>query len=149
MTTQEALKYITPHHPHSLYLKELELSNLRGIDKQTQARRRKESLGIVPSLSVYEGPKYLILDYAKWLSGDTSFEISTDELKEEINRIFPKIIEFSPKNIAQILGISLQTVNTHRKNNSGIKASVDELGKYYFDINNLIKWMQENRVQTA
>lgn len=149
MTTQEALKYITRHHPHSIYLNETELSTLRGIDKQTQARRRKEAIGIVPTISVYEGPKYLILDYAKWLSGDTNFELSINELKEEINRIFPKTIEFTAKNIAQLLGVSADTINRHRTKGTGIKSSLDEKGKPSYKINDVIEWMIDHRVRTA
>lgn len=149
MTKKEALKYITTHHPHNLYLNESELSNMRGINKQTQARRRKESIGIVPTISVYEGPKYLILDYAKWLSGDTNFELSINELEEEINRIFPKLIEFTTGNIAQLLGVSAETINRHRTKGTGIKSSLDEKGKPSYKINDVIEWMIDHRVRTA
>jgi len=149
MTTQEALKYITRHHPHSIYLNETELSALRGIDKQTQARRRKEAIGIVHTNCVYEAPKYLILDYAKWLSNDTNFKIFTDELEEEINRIFPKLIEFTTGNIAQLLGISSQTISRHQGEDVAIKSSPNEKGNPTYKINDVIEWIIKHRVETA
>ena len=149
MTIEEAITHITAYHPYSLYLKESELSNMRGISKETQSRRRKESIGIVPTISAYESPKYLILDYAKWLSGDTNFELSVNELREEINRIFPKAIEFTPRNIAQLLGISVVTINRHRTHGTGIKSSLDEKGKPIYKINDLLEWMLEHRIKTA
>jgi len=72
-----------------------------------------------------------------------------EEAKKEIERIFPRKLYLSNKEVAQLRGVDYQTIDRERKAGTGITPTEDDKGKFKFSIYDVAKWMVEHRVHTA
>ncbi len=75
--------------------------------------------------------------------------MTLEEAKKDIERIYPKKLYLSNKEVAQLRGLEYQTIDRERKAGIGITPTMDGKGKYKFSILDMAKWMVEHRVHTA
>ena len=75
--------------------------------------------------------------------------MTAEEAKKDIERIFPRKLYLSNKEVAQLRGIDYQTIDRERKSGIGITPTEDDKGKFKFSISDVAKWMVEHRVKTA
>jgi predicted site-specific integrase-resolvase len=72
-----------------------------------------------------------------------------EEAKKEIERIYPRKLYLSNKEVAQLRGIDYQTIDRERKAGIGITPTDDGKGKYKFSTYDMADWMVSHRIKTA